>query len=76
MCYMPTKSFHNKSMRHVTCVKKQKFDAKSKAFDMTNFVSRNGGERGDEVLTRQCPYLGAFDSWEERVGSGELDGDR
>jgi hypothetical protein len=27
----------------------------------------------DEILTRQCSCLRAFDSCEERVGSGELD---
>jgi hypothetical protein len=38
MCYMPTKSLHNKSTCHMVCAKKIKFNAKNKIFHMTIFV--------------------------------------
>jgi hypothetical protein len=38
MCYMPTKSLHDKSIYHVACVKKIKFGAKNKTFHITIFI--------------------------------------
>jgi hypothetical protein len=37
-CYVLTNSFHKKSIYHVMCVKKTKFNGKNNAFHKINFL--------------------------------------
>jgi hypothetical protein len=60
----PTKLFHDKSTCYVVYVKKTKFSAKNKAFDMTNFVFLHRPQKVsvyDETLQTHldCAYVNA-----------------
>jgi hypothetical protein len=65
MCYMFTKLLHDKSMCHVTCIKKIKFDAKYKTFPMIIFIflhrPQNVSVFNEILQTRSdCEYVNAI----------------